>query len=269
LRFDELAETARALLRYGPVPIVFADRSFAFLIDNWLEHARRAGVKHVLLVALDDTVMAHAETPECRRVQLPFTGDLAELWLLRLLVFERLAREGIDFVHSDLDAVWLGDPRAECFADPALDLVFSQGTFYPDQAHAAWGFVLCCGLFAARGRSAAARFFAAAHERAAIERDDQIAVNLLLLESGIEWRRSGQEPYELRVGDRRISCFRQMVSGFSEAAGLAVGMLPFHCVPRLPIGFPGAVVKHPFSLRSPASKIAALKRDGVWLMAPN
>jgi hypothetical protein len=66
--------------------------------------------------------------------------------------------QAIHLINSDLGAVWLADPRPECFADTALDVVFSQGMYEP--AYVAWGFVLCCGFFALRANTASARFFA-------------------------------------------------------------------------------------------------------------
>lgn len=252
---------ATAVRRDGPVPVVFADAAAAYLIDNWLVHARAAGVARVLLLALDDMVARRPVPPGCTVVPVPFAGDLGDLWLRRLDVFALLAASGIDFIHSDLDAVWLADARAECFADPTLDLVFSQGTFLPARAHAAWGFVLCCGLFAVRAGPAAARFFAAVRRRAAEARDDQVALNLLLVEGGVVWAREGAGAYAIGQGGRQFTCYRRMLRG--EGAGVRAGLLPFHRVPRLAAAGP-ALVKHPHATRDPAARIAALRRSGVW-----
>jgi hypothetical protein len=262
--FDRGAVLAAAavLRRDGPVPVVFADAAAAYLIDNWLAHARAAGVARVLLLALDGVVAARPAPPGGAVVPVPFAGDLGDLWLRRLDVFAVLAAAGIDFIHSDLDAVWLADARPACFADPALDLVFSQGTFLPAEAHAAWGFVLCCGLFAVRAGPAAARFLAAVRARAAEERDDQVAVNRLLLEGGVAWAREGAEAYAIGQGGQRFTCHRRMLRG--AGAGVRVGLLPFHRVPRLATAGP-ALVKHPHATREPAARIAALRRSGVWL----
>ncbi len=262
--FDRAAvlDAAAALRGAGPVVVLFADAGAAYLIDNWLAHARAAGVARVLLLALDGAVAARPAVPGCTVVPLAFAGDLGALWLRRLDVFVLLAAAGIDFMHSDLDAVWLADARAECFADPTLDLVFSQGTFLPAQAHAAWGFVLCCGLFAVRAGPAAAGFLAAVRARAAALRDDQVAVNLLLAESGAAWtREAGEAPYRIAVHGRHFTCHRQLLRG--AGAGVTVGLLPFHRVPRLATEGP-ALVKHPWAPRDPAARIAALRRSGVW-----
>ena len=262
--FEALLAAARELYRHGPVPLLFADAAADYLIDNWLAHARRAGVPGALLVALDTTVAARPPVPGCALVHVPFAGDFAELWLLRLRVFSLLAAAGIDLVHSDLDAVWLADARAECFADASLDLVFSQGTFHPPAAQALWGFVLCCGLFAARAGPAAERFLAAVAARAAVDRDDQAAVNLVLAESDFSWSPDPAARYELRIGSRALVCHRTLLRGAGAGLGVRIGLLPYHRVPRLVTASPGALVKHPFSKREPAVRIAALRRSGVW-----
>jgi len=264
LPYDELLAVARTALQHGPVPVIFASEPALYLLDNWLEHARRAGLNNTILIALDDAVAAHSCGAGCVTVPARFDGDFAALWLLRLNVFELLASNGIDFVHSDLDAVWLGDVRPECYADPALDLVFSQGLFFPLQAHAAWKFVLCCGLFSVRAGLASANFLAAVRERWITEKDDQVAVNLVLLDNNIAWQDRTADRYEITIGARSMTCYQHMLRGVSATQGVTVGLLPFHRVPRLPGPVANAVVRHPYSTRDSASRILALRQSGVW-----
>ena len=75
---------------------------------------------HSLVVALDQTVAAHCVPAGVHTVPAAVPASLAALWLLRLRIFALLAAHGVDFVHSNLDAVWLDDPRPACFADPGL-----------------------------------------------------------------------------------------------------------------------------------------------------
>ena len=260
----EVVEVATELHRKGTLAIVFATATFGALLDNWLAHAHRAGVRSVLVIALDDQLMNRTPPPGCKIVRTPFHGGLSDLWLFRLDVFVALAAHGIDFIHSDLDAVWLADPWPECFADPALDVVFSQGTYHPEQAHAAWGFVLCCGLFALRANAASVRFLAAVQARARTEGDDQAAVNLVLLESSTTWS-SAASAYEVQFAGRSMVCHHHVLRGRVERLGLSVGLLPQHRFSRLPTLDPRAVVRHPPSPREPASKIPVLQQVGCWL----
>jgi Nucleotide-diphospho-sugar transferase len=261
---SQLLAAATALARHGPVSVTFATAPFGCLIDNWFQHAVRAGMGNALLIATDDTIAQGQVPPGCTIVRADFHGGRAAFWLFRLQVFEVLASEGIDFVHSDLDAIWLADPRRECFSDPALDLVFSQGTYHPEQAFATWGFVLCCGFFAVRARPATARFFAAVRVRAQAELDDQAAVNLVLVENGLAWQRN-PDHYSVAFAGRSLVCHRSTIRGTSEQLGLTVGLLPHHLVPRLPTAAAGPIVKHPDSSRDPAAKIPVLQQVGCWL----
>ena len=191
------------------------------LLDNWLAHARRAGVRRALVIALDDATAAHPVPDGCITVAAPLHGTLSDLWLFRLQIFALLAARGIDFVHADVDAVWLADPRPACFADPGLDLVFSQGTYHPEPAFAAWGFVLCCGYFAVRASPGTAQFFHAVQARAAIEQDDQTAVNLLLAESGMRWQSTGDDAYQMPFAGRSFTCHRSMAISIGRAVRAA------------------------------------------------
>jgi hypothetical protein len=266
---EEVVRAATAVAGHGPVPLIFADSAALYLLDNWLWHAAATGMRQALLLALDEATAARTGDPHCRVVQLPFDGTLAELWQVRLLVFEALAAAGIDVVHSDLDAVWLDDPRPHLFDDAAIDAAFSQGTFHPRAAHDAWHFVLCCGLFGLRGRPATARFMAAVRGQAAHDGDDQAALNHVLLHTGTVWE-SDDAGETYRIGDEKLSfaCRRRMLRGRNARFGLRIGLLPFHRVPRLvlPTAFTAerAIVCHPHSLRGEAGRVAALRAAGVW-----
>ena len=260
----DVLHAAAELRHAGPLSIVFATKTFATLLDNWLAHASRACVGSVMVIALDDHLMNRPAPAGCRIVHAPFRGGLSDLWLFRLEIFRALAAQGIDFVHSDLDAVWLADPRPECFADPTLDVIFSQGTYHPEQAHAAWGFVLCCGFFALRADAASVNFLSAVQTRTRIERDDQAAVNLVLLESGTTWSTTA-DAYEAQFSGRSMVCHRHLLRGRAEHLGLSIGLLPQHRFSRLPTSEPGTVVRHPPSPREPAGKISVLQQIGCWL----
>jgi len=258
-------ETALAgsAARGGLLPVTFATEAFAPLLENWLRHARAAGVTDPLVFAMDAGLAAWLEQAGVPSIRHDFNGTLADLWYQRTLVFEWLARRGIDFIHSDIDAVWLCDPRPFCRAGPDFDLVFSQGINYPPEVWHAWGFVLCCGLFAVKAGPATARFFARVREMTAQVQDDQIAVNILLLDSGLSWRTDGAESYPLINRQGQVfTAYRGMLEGVSERAALRVGLLPHDRVPRLPIPGADALVRHPVGQ---GDLIEKLRAAGCWI----
>jgi Nucleotide-diphospho-sugar transferase len=265
---EAVLTAARALQQEGPVPIVFVTGSFAPLLDNWVAHARRAGVARTLVIALDEMIAAQTAREGCLVVPIMIQGELSNLWLLRLQVFSLLATNGIDFVHSDVDAVWLRDPRPTCFADPNLDLIFSQGTTHPDQAYRAWDLVLCCGFFAVRSGPSVAQFFEVVRGRAEVELDDQVAVNLLLLEAGVDWSIVENDKYYDSFMGAKFVCSRTITAARCVPFDLVVGLLPFHLVPRLAGLRADALVRHPWAPQGAAAKVQVLRDCGCWSSEP-
>jgi hypothetical protein len=249
-----------------PLPVAFATSGFAPLLDNWLIHARAAGVRQVMVIAMDEPDAFQAQ-PDVLVVQHRYDGTLHDLWVQRALVFAFLADQGIDFIHSDVDAVWLKDPRPLCFADGHFDLVFSQGTNYPAAVWQLWGFVLCCGLFAVRASPATAAFFAQVCALAARIPDDQVAVNALLAQHKIVWDEAECESVTLHVRGIPFSAYRRMLPGTCKALSLRVGMIPHRYVPRLPIVEPDAVARHPLGPGDPALKADVLRSVGCWKLS--
>src|SRR3984957_18600744 len=145
----------------GALPVIFATDNFTPLLRNWLRHAGAAGVTRMLVIAMDQALHDRLGQAGIAAVRHSFDGTLGDLWQQRMLVFEWLAGHGVDFIHSDADAVWLHDPRPFCFAHRGFDLMFSQGFAYPAATWRSWGFVLCCGLFAVRANPATSAFFTA------------------------------------------------------------------------------------------------------------
>jgi hypothetical protein len=263
---SDIARTVSRLLPGGdPLTITFATSDFAPLLKNWMAYAAAAGASTPLVVAMDDRLADQLARAGVASVRHAYDGSLADLWIQRIRFFEFLAREGIDFVHSDVDAVWLRDPRPLCFADAGLDLVFSPGTVYPTEIWQRWGFVLCCGLFAARANPAVADFLAEVSRLAPSIGDDQVVINYLLARNGLAWRTEGHQSHQLSIRGQNFACYRQTLDGFSEPLGLRVGLLPYHLFPRLPTPAPGALVKHPLGPGNPKAKAAVLRETGCWL----
>jgi hypothetical protein len=246
-----------------PLPVVFATGSFAPLLNNWLLHAHAAGVGEILAIAMDERVAIKAQ-PGVLQVRHHYDGTLHDLWVQRALIFAFLADHGVDFIHSDADAVWLNDPRPLCFAEDDFDLVFSQGTNYPAAVWKIWGFVLCCGLFAVRACPATAAFFAQVRALTTRIPDDQVAVNALLAQHQIVWDEADSESETLQVRGMPFTAYRRMLGGTCKALSLRVGMLPHRRVPRLPIAGPQAVVCHPLGPGDPALKADVLRSVGCW-----
>ena len=253
------AAVGRALERPRdpPVTVVFANAPYTAILTNWLSHARAAGASNILIMALDLETLAFAERMQAECVLLPAIASRKDLWLLRIEVFAALACAGVDFIHSDADAIWLLSPYDRIFA-AGVDLVFSQGTRWPPDIVERWGFVLCCGLFAARANAGTAAFFDTVRRRMLVDADDQAAINRGLHDDAIVWQ-PGTNGEQREWNGRPFEIFPEIRVG--RTAQVSVALLPHRQFPRLPEVPADAIVCHPVG-KEPMEE--RLRRLGLW-----
>jgi hypothetical protein len=161
-------------------------------------------------------------------------GDLGNLQVERVRVFGVLCEAGIDFVHSDVDAVWLRDPRQKYLCDPCYDLVASQGTVWPSDAHNRFGFVLCCGFFRLRSTIASQRLMADLATHIEGTSDDQVSLNRLPVRDDCLWSVREGDVYPVEFRGKRLLCSKSVMTGQTRH-GLRVAVLPQHLFQRLPV----------------------------------
>lgn len=249
----------------GPIPVVVASNDYAQLLDNWLCHMSILGIERFLIVVMDDDLAGRLKGAHLSVARGEFDGSAADFWLQRARIWAYLVAEGVEFIHSDIDAVWLRDPVPE-YADAKFDLLVSQGTIHPDDVLTAWGFVLCTGFFWARPTPASRRLFHALVMSAEtiMKSDDQATLNRLLLSSGTIWTAGAAEAYNLQVRGGSFTCFREPVAGFCASLGLRLLLLPHDLFPRLQPGAPNAMVRHVLRNESPEQRISLMREAGCW-----
>ena len=263
----ELLGAVATLAGRGPLPVVLASGDHAPLLENWIRHARAAGIERFLVVAMDDRVADSLARSGTVVARCGFDGSRSDFWLQRLLVLDFLVQHHVDLVHSDTDAIWLRDPVPDFFAGNRFDLMFSQGIALPPDVLQRWGFVLCCGLFSVRASEATSAFFSSiiAHVADAPPFDDQEVVNRLLCDSGVIWGTADHVSYRVRYGDYTFTCYLDVVAGTSASLGLRIGLLPHHLFPRLAELSAGAFVVHPLTPNALDAKLALLRQSGFWM----
>lgn len=246
----------------SPVIVVFVDERYVAVAANWLAAVRRIGLQqHVMLVTLDSGAERAFAPIHTSRLFRPIDSrNLGDLWMHRVRIVSSLLADGRDVVHSDADAVWLGNPLSELFA-PGFDMVFSQGTLWPPDVHHTRGVVACCGLFAVRSSPRTRDFFTDLETRVAVEHDDQVAVNRLLNETLGPW--TIEKPHQAEVSGRAFTISDSMM--VAEGDGLRIGVLPFRRYPRLMSDPRHVVVGHPLSGKTAAETQGVLRRCGLWV----
>lgn len=264
-----------------PVTIVFGTFNYRDRVVEWIEAARRGTCDHWRIVCADrelvrwlaerghraNAVDLHEVLPGAPRYDftaLSRRDRMRALMPLRTRLFLHLVRNGRDFIHSDADALWIRDPRPWLARHPAIDLLASQGIFWPVAQYLRHRFVLCAGFFVCRANRRTLAYF----ERVEALRDwdDQVRMNLVLLndpqgrwridETAWMVRRRGlwrPAPAYMRLplaivrplsrlgapGERlglsrpfrHIRVSRGIIHG-SFGDGLTVGVIPWHLIKR-------------------------------------
>ena len=261
--YERLRETVGDNRRGRPITIVFADAAYSEILDNWLRHAHAYVAKSLIVFSLDATTHARMTEQGMTSLLLPFSGAIDELWLLRLSIFEALVLMDVSFIHSDVDAIWLADPRQFCF-DLDADLAISSGTIWPPEAVDLWGFVLCCGFFCVRAKPEMARFLADVRQAALNDRDDQAALNRVLIKAGTTWDLEAI-PYDVEnMMGRQFRNFESVVFGKTTKFDLRLALLPQDLFQRVARVYDEPLVKHPLTPKDPTAKILALREFGCW-----
>lgn len=264
-----LISAARARAAGGWVVIAFADSRYTDVLMNWLVALALRQVDNYLIIALDRDLHAFLSAHGVPCVLCELRGDLGDLWVERVRVFSVLCAAGIDFIHSDVDAIWLRDPRGAYFDATDADLIASQGTVWPHDVHQRFGFVLCCGLFSLRSGPAGRQLLAELLPHVATTRDDQISLNRLLAARQIVWHAQPADAYYLTAGPTRFLCSKSPILG-RAADGLRIAVLPHHLFQRLPLQLRGVpFVSHPLTPKEPRAKLQEFARTGCLFVRPD
>ncbi len=257
----------------GNVVLVFCNSSYRPILDNWLCNAEGTGDQPLVICALDEELAADMADAGFNTCHVPWSGNLSELWRLRLRVIRELLAAGFNVIHSDADAVWKQDPIS-IVDDIDADIVASQGTVWPRTTLAAWGHVLCFGFIGFRATPATLNVIdrlVAAAEDPEIRFDDQKALNELLTEIGMEWD-APDGGYQLHLNDTPFVCHDQSILGsgvLEDGTPIRVGLLPHRQVQRLPneVENPAdRIVAHPFAEKTAGDTEKVLRDQDCWVM---
>jgi len=269
-KYEMLIAAARERASGHPVIIAFADSRYTDVLMNWLVALALQRIDNYLVMALDRDLHQLLTAHDIPCVLCELNGDLGDLWVERVRVFAALCAAGIDFIHSDVDAIWLRDPRHAHLGATDVDLIASQGTVWPHDVHERFGFVLCCGLFLLRSSAASQQLIADLLSDVAMTRDDQVSLNRLLADRRITWRTKPPDTYYIEAGGpRRFLCSKSPIVGHTPD-GLRVSLLPHHLFQRVPLPLAEIpFVSHPLTPKEPNAKLAEFARLGWLFIRPD
>jgi len=253
----------------GPRIVTFCNGDYIPVAKNWLLALNALGLhEYATVICLDDRTRLAFPSKHVLHRPLRHTEDLGAIWRHRITVLQDLIANGESVIHSDADAVWLGDPRPDIEACGA-PIVFSQGTIWPPDVHRSHGLVLCCGLFYLASNPSVVAFLDAVADQVERDGDDQVAVNRVVagLVSGWEI----QSPYQIDFKGTSFTASRKPIRSLANANArdvVNITILPHHAYPRLldRIGNE-TVVAHPLCGKTLAAKQACLGSLGLWKLS--
>ena len=269
--FEELHKTAKN----NCVTLVFADSNYGDVVRNWITHARLTGAQNFVIIALDHKLFRELKTESVSCVQGDIPGSLNNLWRYRVFCLQAGLEFGFHVAHSDADAVWLRDPTAELLKDYKVDATFSQGTIWPTDVLASWGFVLCCGLFGFRSTINSRRLVKRWVTELDEDPDDQRSLNRLLLNMEISWPNGN--PRILSFRDHDLRCFDTELIGLLNRSGASgeppnldqpmhIKLLPHALYQRIYEEHPSPAVRHLLSDDKTAESVKdVLLAAGCWV----
>jgi len=256
---------AERIRENGWVVVTCANFGYLSTLLNWLISIRRAGVHNTIIVTLDAPAESFLRERGFATVFVPTVNTLPAIRTHRLLVTQSLVRNGVSVVQSDADAVWLRDARPS-LTGCATDLVATQGTYWPNRAYDAWGFVLCTGLYALQANQRTTRLL----ERWARDLDttgsDQQSLNRLLVSDGVNWQ-GAAEPSVVRFRDRDFKTFHRDIPGYCAGTDLSLRLLPHRLFQRVPVKEAAPLVLHHLPDLAKLPETRELTGHGSWLLA--
>lgn len=268
---DILIDTIKKVAIDNTIIITFANFAYKDVILNWAAGIKRLNIRNYIVISLDEYAYDYFAKNNITTVLKPFTGNIDELWIFRMKIFNQVIENDFDLLHSDADAIWLKNPLPEFFSDKSYDMTFSQGTVYPPDVKNDWGFVLCCGLFLIRSNQTTKSIFGEINNNIMEVKDDQVAVNRYLRDNfDIKWTAKPGTIYGINVFGTTITCSHEIITGITKNTDqsnksehpIKIAVLPHHLFQRVHLEHEDAYVKHILSQKNYKSKLDMFKQTG-------
>ena len=250
-----------------PKIVAFVNADYIPVARNWMLALKAIGRdKDAVVVSLDEeTRAAFLPAQVLHRPLALDSSNLAPLWVHRIGVLRELLSSGVAVIHSDVDALWLRDPLPD-IERCETPVVFSQGTIWPPDVHAIHRVVLCCGFFYLAAQPEVVAFLDAAEDQIQADKDDQVAVNRVVVNMIDSWRISN--PYRIMFRNTYFLASSSTIRSITESGQrdtLPISVLPHHAYPRLLDKLTkDMVVVHPLSGKTCAEKRDCFKLLGLW-----
>lgn len=242
--------------------ISMCNKNYYEILENWILHVLDTGFESIFIIALDDYTFDKLLKKNIPCALVNADHEFGNVMTLRSYIFSLLCKNGIDFIHSDIDAIWLKNPTEFCF-DETSDITFSQGTIWPPEALKRWGFVLCCGFFSVKANAKTRLFFAKVAEYTRDLKSDQQATNRILLEYDLNWKNLNIKKNLHKHDNEFFFIYDEKIYGKSHH--ISISMLPYKKFQRKIIhSMHESIVVHPLVEKKCKAKIEYLIKNNLW-----
>jgi len=167
-------------------------------------------------------------------------------WITKSYIFKEASKDN-KFIYSDLDAIWIKNPHGYLDNYKTLDIVFSQGTYFPKQTRDVLGFVFCAGFFVVNNKNLKT-FFHLVYDlsKNSKNNDDQYHINNLLMEE-LEVNHL-LDKQEVKFKNEKFFIYDELLLMYSKKYKFKVGLLPHKFFVRNDnLDISKAIVVHPLS----------------------
>ncbi|WP_047492346.1 putative nucleotide-diphospho-sugar transferase [Terriglobus sp. TAA 43] len=201
----------------SPIVLVPLSGGYLSMFGLWIQQVRKHIGSRIVVLAMDDAALQVTETYndvhviDCRSFFAWNEGKLnpktrGVLWLVRTLYLRALVAAGHSVMVLDLDAIPVGDVLPLLASLPDVDVIAQLDHSIPMDVDRALGFVLCCGFMLWRPTVAAQTLLDRFVTAAQVERDDQLALNHLLVADGIVEKTNGANAMRFGSAGVQFAC---------------------------------------------------------------
>lgn len=257
-----------------PIIVTISNWDYIEITLNWIAALKRLNIDSYLIVSLDRKLHEYLNENGLRNVLIETDNNHSDIWKIKLEISSQLANNNIDFIYSDVDAVWLKNPLYKYFHENCgYNIIFTMGTIHPSNIYKKWGFVLCAGMYYVKSCNATRELLASALDEFLITNDDQEALNNVLYKMDIKWEfeskrniyvRGLKKGYIDKLIGTKIATSKEMIEGRCE--DLVISVLPYDKFPRTYSKSFEPYILHPLTAKKATDKIRRFKELSIWFL---
>ena len=164
--------------------ITLASKSVLDQFKNWLYFFRDYKGFRLLAYCTDEESILFCEKNniEYKNIIEAHRENGNNFWITKSYIFNETSKTD-NFIYSDLDAIWIKNPIKYLKKFNNLEILFSQGTYFPEITRDRLGFVFCAGFFIVNNNEKLKLFFNEVYKLSKNSdiNDDQYHLNTLLM----------------------------------------------------------------------------------------